>query len=93
MASGCAPMELLWKLDDAQHTDALAAAPHSAAERGVATDIAFASAVNMNTMGHIDYFADLAQLADALEKVGRPKEAVKALKTSIATMNKRGGRH
>jgi uncharacterized membrane protein YebE (DUF533 family) len=42
------------------------------------------------TMGHIDYFADLARLAEALEKSGDQKEAIKVLKTSIATMNKRG---
>ncbi|MGO6889453.1 MULTISPECIES: hypothetical protein [Rhizobium] len=43
-----------------------------------------------DTMGHIDYFADLARLAEALEKSGDKKEAIKVLKTSIATMNKRG---
>jgi len=42
------------------------------------------------TMGHIDYFADLALLADALEKSGDDKGAIKVLKASIATMKKRG---
>lgn len=42
------------------------------------------------TMGHIDYFADLALLAEALEKSGDDKGAIKVLKASIATMKKRG---
>lgn len=54
--------------------DALVKSPDAAAE----------------TMGHIDYFADLAQLADALEKSGDDKGAIKVLKASIATMKKRG---
>ena len=42
------------------------------------------------TMGHIDYFADLALLAEALEQSGDDKGAIKVLKASIATMKKRG---
>jgi len=42
------------------------------------------------TMGHIDYFSDLAVLAEALEKSGDDKGAIKVLKASIATMKKRG---
>ncbi len=54
--------------------DALVNAPDSAAE----------------TLGHIDYFADLGKLTDALEAAGDSKGAIKVLKTSIATMKKRG---
>jgi hypothetical protein len=54
--------------------DALVNAPDAAAE----------------TLGHIDYFADLGKLTDALEAAGDSKGAIKVLKTSIATMKKRG---
>jgi hypothetical protein len=46
--------------------------------------------VAAETIGHIDYFADLDRLAGALEQSGDGKEAAKVLKVSVATMKKRG---
>jgi hypothetical protein len=42
------------------------------------------------TLGHIDYFGALDQLADALNMSGDEKEASEVLKSSITTMKKRG---
>jgi hypothetical protein len=42
------------------------------------------------TLGHIQYFADLDRLATALEATGDTKGALRVLRTSIATMRKRG---
>lgn len=64
------------KVEEAAKTqmDALVKAPDAAAE----------------TLGHIGYFNDLGNLADALEAAGDIKGAVKVLKASISTMKKRG---
>jgi hypothetical protein len=64
------------KVSEAAKTqlDAMVKAPAAAAE----------------TLGHIDYFADMAELADALEAAGDTKGAIRVLKASISTMRKRG---
>jgi hypothetical protein len=41
------------------------------------------------TLGHIEYFATLGRLAEAMEGAGDQKGAVKVLKASIATMKER----
>lgn len=64
------------KVEEAAKTqmEALVKAPEAAAQ----------------TLGHIGYFADLSNLADALEAAGDSKGAIKVLKASISTMKKRG---
>ena len=69
--------------------------------KGTSADVEAAAKVQMEalvkapdaaaeTIGHIDYFADLERLASALEGAGDEKGAIKVLKSSIATMQRRG---